>query len=262
MTTWEQPLTFEDLGPNQHRPPPTNEPVLRGIVSGRPMFGSVDIWLQPGQSVMGDRGTLLWMDGAVGMDTELYGSCFDGIARECAGESCCMNRYKGETGGLVGFGFPLPGDLIPFACQPNGPGWVLSRGSFVAGTDNLKVNARFAGCFAMCFAGEGPFLTRVRCSKEATSPGMFYAGGFGAITRHDLMPGQQLLVDNGLFFAAHDKQSIDITIMGGVKSFCFSGEGFVMRFMGPCTIFTQNRDPKLFQPPEEQPTGAMGGYSD
>jgi uncharacterized protein (AIM24 family) len=118
--------------------------------------------------------------------------------------------------------------------------------SFICGTSNLNVSARFAGCCACLFSDEGPFLTKVTCENNA--PGIFYAGGFGAIKRHDLHAGQVLFVDNGMFFAAEQKTKIEIGMVGGVKATCCSGEGLVMKFYGPCTIFTQSRDPSLFDP--------------
>lgn len=262
MAQFVQGLRHEDLGAGRVDPP-ADEPVLRGLITGRPMFAGVDVYLKPGQKVVGDAGSLLWMDEGVQMRTGMSGGCFDGCGRTCAGESCCLNTYTAPSkGGMVGLGFPLPGDLVPFACAPGGAGWILSKGAFVAGTDNLKISARFAGCCAAAASGEGPFLTRVVCKPDATSPGMFYAGGFGAITRHDIPAERVFLVDNGLFFAAHDKQQISITLFGGLKQCCCGGgEGLVMRFTGPCTIFTQNRDPQIFKPAEEKPLGDASAFT-
>jgi uncharacterized protein (TIGR00266 family) len=236
--------------------------VLRGVVSGRPMFGSVDVYLQNGQEVVADGGTLLWMDSSLTMSTGMAaGGCMSGIARECAGESCCLNTYKGD--GKVGLGTTLPGDVMTFAVTPES-GWVLSKGSYIAGSNNLKVSARFAGCCACLFSGEGPFLTRVTTQDPY---GMFYAGGYGAITRHDIPAGQVFLVDNGLFFAANDKQKISITIVAGArgcwsscKTAVYSGEGLVMRFYGPCVIFTQSRDPAIFDPVDKRPPAGENGF--
>jgi len=60
------------------------------------------------------------------------------------------------------------------------------------------------------------------------------------------------LVNTGLFFAASDKTPFEIALPGTCCSCLFGQEGFVMRFRGPCTIFTQNRNPtdmmKLLNP--------------
>jgi len=231
--------------------------MLNATVSGRPMFASVDVDLQGDQAVVARTGTLLTMDTTLQMSTWCHGGCWQGLQRHCAGESFCMNTYAGT--GKVGFHFPVPGDVMCFGVTP-GNGWILSKGAFLSGSHNLKVNARFAGFCACLFSGEGPFLTHVECG-EGGAPGMFFAGGFGSIVRHDVAPGAVLLVEHGLFFAAHENTKLRVRTFGGLKTFCCSGEGFVMRFQGPCTVFTQSRDPSLLREPEDKQVDGDGGGS-
>jgi uncharacterized protein (TIGR00266 family) len=219
-----------------------NAAPLNGVITGRPMFASVDVQLGQGEEMIADAGAMLWMDASMQVTTEMRGGCFQAIGRECAGESCCINTFAGP--GKVGLGFDLPGDMLPFAVAP-GAGWILSKGAFIGGTNNITVSARFAGCFACLCSGEGPFLTKITCEEGL---GMFYAGGYGAITRHDIPAGQQFFVDNGLFFASNDKTKINIGIVGGAKGMCCSGEGVVMKFWGPTSIYTQSRDESIFDP--------------
>jgi len=217
--------------------------MLNGVVSGRPMFANVDIDLASGQRVVADGKTLLWMDGTMQMETDCHGGCINACGRSCAGESCCMNTYWG--GSKIGFGFTLPGDMMSFGVTP-GNGWILSQGAFIAGSKHLQVKGKFTGCCTAA-AGEGWFMTHVTVD-ESKQNGMFFAGGYGSIVRHDVAPGQVLFVDNGLFFAAHEKTRIQIGLIGGCRATCCSGEGLVMKFWGPCCIFTQSRDPSIFKP--------------
>jgi len=222
-------------------------PALYGILHGRPMFGSVDVHLNE-QSVVCDAGSLLWMQDSLDMETGMAGGCQAACARSCAGESCCLNTYSGV--GLVGLGFLLPGDIVSFEVMPD-KGWITSKGAFICGSTNIKVSARFAGCCASMYSGEGLFLTKVTL-LEGDGPGIFFAGGYGGIDRHDIEAGRQLLIDNGLFFAAGQHQKLRVGFTdGGYKSACFSGEGLVMKVRGPCVVFTQNRDPSIFKPPED-----------
>lgn len=219
---------------------------LQGVISGGPMFASVDIVLRPNEQVLADAASMTWKDEDIKIETDCHGGCGQSFCRACANESCCLNTYTGP--GRVGFAFDLPGDMLPFAVNPNF-GWILSRGAFICGTPNIDVSSRFAGCFAACCSGEGPFLTKVTCKQ---GDGLFYAGGFGSIVRHDIPPGQVFFVDNGLFFAANDQTKLQIGMVGNFKSTLCSGEGLVMKFYGPCTIFTQSRDPSIFEPPNTQ----------
>merc|ERR550519_11164 len=96
------PLTYDAAQPIAEE-----VPRLHGVMAGRPMFASVDVYLNEASSdVVCDGGSLLWLEGDVEMDTGFYGGCMDGCQRSCAGESCCMNTYTGN--GYVGLGFTLP----------------------------------------------------------------------------------------------------------------------------------------------------------
>jgi len=227
--------------------------MLNGVVSGRPMFANVDIDLQAGQKIVADGKTLLWMDGEMRMETGCHGGCCHAMGRWCSRESCCMNLYEG--GQKIGFGFTLPGDMMSFGVT-KGNGWIMSQGAFIAGTANLAVSGKFTGC-CTCVAGEGLFLTHVFCGHAGTN-GMFFAGGYGSIVRHDVARGQVLFVDHGLFFAAHEATRITVGLVGGCRACCCSGEGFVMKFYGPCCIFTQSRDPSIFDPPPAQDQPGAG----
>lgn len=230
----------------------TEQPALYGVLHGRPMFGSVDIHLNE-QNVVADYGSLLWMQDSLVMTTGLYGDCCSAIGRNCSGESMCMNTYTGT--GMVGFAFTLPGDIISLLVKKD-IGWITSQKAFICGSTNIRISGRFAGCCASQLSGEGMFLTKVTLEKDQDGPGIFYAGGYGGINRHDVPSGQTLLVDNGLFFAAGHKQKLRIGWTGGgLKAACFSGEGLVMRLNGPSTIYTQNRDPSIFKPPEDPTSG-------
>lgn len=229
------------------------KPPILNTISKNHMFGDVQIYLNK-QKVVADTGSLLWMDADLELTTGIYGTCMNGCGRACAGESCCMNTYSGE--GLAVLSFVLPGQVVHFLVNP-GTGWIFSRGAFIAGSDGLTVTARFAGCCASIFSGEGMFLTKVSLPEDASQPGQCWAGGYGAIDRHTIQGGQALMIDNGLFFAADKKQKIQVTWVGGVKQACFSGEGLVMQIYGPSTVYTQNRDPSIFRPPEDT-SGGVG----
>jgi len=232
--------------------------MLNGIVSGRPMFANVDIDLLGGQKIVADGKTLLWMDGEMKMDTNCHGGMCDAIWRKCAGESCCMNHY--DSGSKIGLGFTMPGDMMSFGVTP-GNGWILSHGAFVAGSSHLKVSGKCAGICGVA-AGQGAVLVHVHCDDSKRN-GMFFAGGFGSIVRHEIGRGQCLMVEHGMFFAAHELTQLRVGLISGTCcAKCCSGEGFVMKFWGPAVVFTQSRNPSIFHPPKRHqadPASGMAG---
>jgi len=218
--------------------------MLNVSIENRPSFAHAKVFLAENQEVLADWGTLLWMDGSMRMETWCHGGLWNAYWRVCAQEHCCQNRYVAAPGGSeIAFGDDLPGDILPFAVTP-GMGWILSHGAFLCGTTNIRVGARFAGCLTCCFGGEGPFFTRVYVDEK---PGLFFGAGYGQISRHEVPEGKTLLVHAGMFFAANEQMNIGIGWPGGCWSWCWSSEGWVMKFQGPSVVYTQNRDPDYFR---------------
>lgn len=220
---------------------------IRGVVHDRPGFAAVEVDLQPMQKVLADGGAMIWMDGKVNMETNM-GNCQAACCRFLAGESCCQNVFTGP--GKVTFAQQLPGDALPFAVTKDN-GWILSSGAFLSGTHNLEVSARFAGCMACLCSGEGCLLTQVKLRKDEKFPdekqGMFFAGGYGALTRHEIPAGKTFYLDLGLFFAANEKTKIEIGYPGSLWNCFCGGEGLVMKFTGPTVIYSQNRPPGIWR---------------
>jgi len=196
--------------------------------------------------MLADAGSMIFMDGDTQVETDCYGGCCTALARTCAGESCCQNQFSASNGtNKVGFGFVYPGDMLPFKCEAR-EGWVLTKNAFICGTDNIKVSCRWAGCGNACCTEQGPFFTHITV-KEGS--GVFFAGSYGALERREVAAGKPLFVDAKHFFAARDNIKFRVGIVGGLKccacNAC-SGELFVMKFVGPCVVFTRSRDPSLF----------------
>lgn len=242
--------------------------MLKATIANRPSFAHVSVTLGEGDCVVSDYGAMLWINSppdGIAISTGCYlGGCCSGYWRTLAREACCMNKYTGITGeGEVAFGFDLPGDILPFMCPGGGDGWVLTKGGFVCGTENICLSSKWKGCSAYCCSGEGGMLTHVKSSNDESA--VFFAGGFGAIQAHQIQEGQQMYVNTGLFFAANDQVGINVSWPGGCKSYCYSGEGWVMSFQGPNTIYTQSRDPDVFmallnpKPIPQQGGGGDGG---
>jgi len=218
---------------------------LNAEIFHRPAFAHVEVQLENrDHKLLAQAGSLKWMDGGMDISTNCYGGCIAGCLRSCARNYCCMNQYSGP--GKVTVGFDLPGDILPFAAV-KGRGWLLTDDSFVCGTSNTIVSGRFAGCAMCCCSGEGLFLTHIHTTDTDEKPALFYAGGYGQIQKNFVPEGKVLCVGRGLFFACTDDVNIQVGLPGGCNECLFSGEGFVMKFQGPCTVYTQNRDPRTIK---------------
>lgn len=210
-------------------------------VVGRPSYATVEVKLQDGQEINAESGAMAYMDGTVDMETSSQGGMIGGLKRKLTGESFWVNTFKGP--GMVALATNMPGDIIAMdvSASPSG-GWIMTKDAFIGGTTNVKVSSKWGG-FKSMFGGEGAFLTHVS-SEEGD--GLFFAGGYGHIKKHEIPQGKEFVVDNGLFFATQESTKFKTSKVGGKKSFILGGEGLVMRFFGPCTVFTQSRDLRGF----------------
>jgi len=122
------------------------------------------------------------------------------------------------------------------------------------------VSGQFAGCFACCCGGTSIFLVHITVKGDQN--GMFYAGGYGAITRHDVPADKHLWMSRGHFFAASDKTSIDGGLPGSIISCLYGGQDFAMKFRGPAVVYSQNRNPliwrEVLRPRKQRKQGGQG----
>jgi uncharacterized protein (TIGR00266 family) len=210
------------------------------VINGRPGFATISFNLKPDQVIMAESGSLMWCDESCRVHTHMSGGCCDAYWRGCSGEPCCMNDYIGP--GRATFGFIEPGDALPFAVTP-GDGWILTKKAFVCATPGVEISSRFAGCMTTICTDEGPFFSKIT-TKESLS--IFWAGSYGEIVKHEIPDGKSLIVDGGLFFAAHQDTDVHISFLGDPCTACCSGEGIIMKFNGPATVYCQSRDPAIF----------------
>ncbi|MHA2503321.1 MAG: TIGR00266 family protein [Candidatus Kariarchaeaceae archaeon] len=195
-------------------------------------FAELEVELAEDQSIKAEGGRMSYMDGSISMETQ-SGGFMKGLKRSLSGESFFQNTFTGP--GKITFANSLPGEIIPL--EINQP-WLLSRDAYMAGSPHLEISSKWGGAKSL-FGGEGAFLTHI--SSPDGESGVVFAGGYGYIKEHDVAAGDELVVDTGIFFACPEGTQFTTSKVGGKKSFVFGGEGFVMRFMGPCKVYTQSR---------------------
>lgn len=221
-----------------------NAPPLVYSIHGRPAFTYGDVILDGSRKVLADGKAMLWMDSHLQVGTECYGGCGASCMRSCSGESCCMNTYSGA--GKVTVGFDDPGDMLAFGVT-RGHGWMITQSAFVAGSENIKVSGKFSGCCVCCCTDEGVFMTTVEISEDSKEDnGIFLAGSYGMLERHELPEGKSMYVARGSFFAGHSDRPLNVTMVGGCCNFCCgaSWRSIVFKFEGPCVVYTQSRNPQ------------------
>ena len=207
------------------------------IVNG-PSFGSVIVNLKKSQKMICQLGCMAYYQGNVKATTSSRGGIFSGIKRMIlTSSSMFMTSYEAQDStNEVCFQSHLPGDVLPVVVRP-GEKIMISPYSLICFSDNLTLNSkrRLRGIFT----NEGFFQSEFE--NKSKENGVVFLSSYGGHQKIKVKAGEKFVLDNGLFLCSHTSTKYDITTIGGVKSTLLSGEGLVMKFTGPCELYTQGR---------------------
>ena len=222
-----------------------NPPKAPKIV-GDSSFSSVEFVIRPSEAILGGEGRFIFRKGEIDTKVKFQGFV-TALKRAASGAGLVINEYtgSGKSGGLVAFSGVSPGGMIEASVSPTVP-LVMSRNAFVCCDANLEVGGKFnlRGIFDV---GQEEGFMFPRAVSTNNKSGRIWLSAFGYIQKHDIPKGQSMWVDNGGFVActAPDPSKPPYKIDNAVKGFwtsALSGEGFAMRFEGPMTVWTQNRN--------------------
>ena len=133
---------------------------MNAEIRNRPDFASLHLVLNAGESVYTETGSMMGMDPKLKLESNLKGGLFAAAKRALMGESLILNTYS-ATGDAqrLDLAPSQPGDVE--AVTMTGPAVVVQKGSFLAATPGVEVDAKWAG--ANCSA------CRSRCPPVAPS---------------------------------------------------------------------------------------------
>ncbi len=200
-------------------------------IEGNPDYGQLTVGLGPYERFIAEGGSMAWMSDGMEVKARLIGGLLKAVVRKMvAGESLFVGEYRHPTGGSATFSPSRPGTVLQRTL--NGASLMLTAGSFMASTPDVKLSTRFGGLRGM-FSGEGAFF--IECSGN----GELFFNSFGAIIEKEVEGS--LIVDTGNVVAWEPTLSYSIKGVGGLKSTVLSGEGLVMNFTGSGKIYLQTR---------------------
>ncbi len=201
--------------------------------------------LNPGQAMMAEAGSMMYMTDSIDMETRLRGQKKDegllsglasGFSRALSGQSFFVTTYT-ATGapGTVAFTPPYPGKVMMLNLRETGP-MICQRNSFLCSELDVEINVAFTKRFgAGLFGGEGFIL------EKLSGDGSVFIHSAGMVVSLDLEYGQSLRVDTGCLVAMTETVDYDIEMVKGIKSIFFGGEGmFFARLQGPGKVYLQS----------------------
>ncbi len=202
-------------------------------IQGEPM-PVVICHLEAGESMITERGSMVWMSGNMRMET-LTGGLGKAFGRLFSGESIFQNTYTAVGGpGMIAFASSFPGTIRAVEITPSMP-VIAQKSAFLAATPGVELSVHFQKKFGTgLFGGEGFIMQRL------SGHGMAFLEIDGSAVEYSLAPGQQLIVDTGNLAMVDATCQIDIQTIKGAKNVLFGGEGlFNTVVTGPGRVVLQ-----------------------
>ena len=206
---------------------------------------SVEIILDPGETVIAEAGTMNYMTEGVRFETRMGDGSASGVLgklwgmgkRMLTGESLFMTHFSnaGKGQARVAFAAPYPGTVVPIRLAEHGGTLICQKDAFLCaalGTSvGISFNKRLGAGF---FGGEGFIL------QQLDGDGLAFVHAGGTVIRKELN-NETLRLDTGCLVAFTSGIDYDIGLAGGLKSMLFGGEGiFLATLKGTGTVWIQS----------------------
>ncbi len=206
---------------------------------------SVEVILDPGETVIAEAGVMNYMTEGVRFDTRMGDGSATGVLgklwgagkRMLTGESLFMTHFSnaGNVPARVAFAAPYPGTVVPIQLAQLGGKLLCQKDAFLCaayGTAiGISFNKRLGAGF---FGGEGFILQKLE------GDGLAFVHAGGTVIRKELN-NETLRLDTGCLVAFSAGLDYDIQLAGGLKSMLFGGEGiFLATLKGSGTVWIQS----------------------
>lgn len=190
--------------------------------------------LSSGESMITEKGSMVWMTPNMEMTTTGGGGIGKMFSKALTGESMFQNIYTARGEGMITFGSSFPGQILPMEVTP-GKSFILQKSAFLASEAGVQlsmhVNQKLGAGF---FGGEGFIM------QKLTGNGIAFAEVDGELVEYTLAPGEQMVVDTGYVMGFELSVSMDIQQVKGLKNMVLGGEGlFNTVLTGPGKIWLQ-----------------------
>lgn len=187
-------------------------------IKGEPM-PVVICELDAGESMITERGSMVWMSPNMEMETSA-GGLGKAFGRMFTGESIFRNIYTARGGhGMIAFASSFPGAIRVVEITPDHP-VVAQKASFLAATSGVELSVFFQKKVAAGFFGGEGFIM-----QKLSGRGLAFLEIDGSAVEYELQAGQQLIVDSGNLAMMSDTCKMDIRTVKGMKNVIFGGEG-------------------------------------
>jgi uncharacterized protein (TIGR00266 family) len=205
----------------------------------QPAYTLGRVQLAGGEKVRVEAASMVGMSAGMTLETTATGGLMKSLKRSLlGGESLFQNVYTAPAGGGEVLVAPsLPGDLqVLTLTEP----MLVQSGAYVASDIDIDLDSKWGGSKSFFGTGGGLFMLR------AEGRGQIIVSSYGAIHEITLGPGESYTIDTGHLVALSESMPFKTRSIGGMKTFMFSGEGFVVDLTGPGRFLMQTRSQDQF----------------
>lgn len=248
-----------NVPPGQPQPPPpqpgaplvhqpAQQQALTASVSHEithgPSFAMLRVDLQPGQTFVGEAGSMVARNQQVGMEVKMNAGKSAGffaflkamtiavIRKFVGGETFFVNHFQTQTPGSVWLAPSVSGQI--HHRRLNGETLVLSTGAYMGHVGDIDIKMKFGGLKSL-LAKEGAFFL------EVSGTGDLWFNSYGGVHVVDI--NGPYIVDNGHLVGYEGQLTFDIrSAGGGLMGLMASGEGLVCEFNGQGRVYLQSRN--------------------
>jgi uncharacterized protein (TIGR00266 family) len=207
----------------------------------QPSYSMLEVELEKDERITGESGALIYMSPNIDVKTRtrersILGSLKTSIL---GGQSLFVTDFTSMEGPgkLALVAAPL-GDIMKLDISSEN-GYVIQKSAYLASTQDIDLDVRWEG-FTRGLFGQGLFMVKV------TGNGDLFVNSFGALDKHILKLGEQLVVDNYHLVAFSNTCEYEVRKFGSWKDTLFSGEGLVTYIEGPGEVYIQTKNLREF----------------
>ena len=208
----------------------------------------VEIELDPGEAMVGEAGSMMYMEDGVEMDAVfgdgsnsgggVLGKLLGAGKRLLTGESLFTTVYTNQAPvkRTVAFAAPYPGKIIAVDLRQVGGRLIAQKDAFLCGARGVSLGIAFQRKLGVGFFGGEGFIM-----QKLEGDGLVFVHSGGTVVKRELAAGELLRVDTGCLVALAGPVDFDIQYVGKIKTALFGGEGlFLAVLRGPGTVWLQS----------------------
>ena len=216
---------------------------LRYEIKYRPSYSLLEVHLPPEGKITAEAGAMTYMSSNIEVRTHTRireGGLWKTIKVSLlGGETLFINDYIARGGsGKAGFVSAPLGDITQLEVSRD-KGYIIQSSAYIASTSGVHLDTEWQG-FTRGLFGQNLFMIKT------LGEGDVFINTFGAIDKHELKPGETLVVDNFHLAALSTTCKYKVRMFGGLKSTLLGGEGLVTDVTGPGEVYIQTKNPLEF----------------